>query len=133
MRFRRFVDRKKILIVEDNVSLLDILVQFVKRAGYQPLVADTGAAALGWVSTTRPDLILVDLGLPDMAGETVIEKLKADPRTMRIPIVVQTAFESDDRTNGALDAGADEVFVKPINLKTMTELLHRYLPDETND
>ena len=132
MRFPGFVDRKKILIIEDNVSLLDILVQFVKRAGYQPLVADTGAAALGWVSTTRPDLILVDLGLPDMPGESVIERLKADPRTMRIPIVVQTAFESDERTNQALDAGADEVLVKPINLKIITELLHRYLSDGTN-
>lgn len=123
------MDRKKILIVEDNVSLLDILVQFVKRAGYQPLVADTGAAALGWVASTRPDLILVDLGLPDMTGETVIEKIKADPRTMHIPIVVQTAFASDERTRGALDAGADEVLVKPINLKSITELLHRYLSD----
>jgi DNA-binding response OmpR family regulator len=123
------VDKRKILIVEDNASLLDILVQFVKRAGYQPLVADRGAAALGWISTTPPDLILLDLGLPDIAGETVIELLKADPRTWHIPIIVQTAFESSERTDHALEVGADEVLVKPINLKTITEVLHRYLGD----
>jgi two-component system cell cycle response regulator len=115
--------------VEDNASLLDILVQFVKRAGYQALVADTGAAALAWISTTPPDLILLDLGLPDMTGENVIELLKADPRTWHIPIIVQTAFESSERTDRALDIGADEVLVKPINLKIITEVLHRYLPE----
>ena len=123
------MERKKILIVEDNASLLDILVQFVKRAGYQPLVADTGAAALAWISTTPPDLILIDLGLPDMSGESVMESLKADPRTRGIPIIVQTAFASDERTDRALEAGADEILVKPINLKTITQVLHRYLRD----
>lgn len=123
------MERRKILIVEDNASLLDILIQFVKRAGYQPLVADTGAAALAWISVTRPDLILIDLGLPDMTGESVIESLKADPRTRAVPIIVQTAFESNERTDRALDIGADEVMVKPINLKTITEVLRRYLPE----
>ena len=127
------MERKKILLVEDNASLLDILVQFVKRAGYQPLVADTGSAALGWVSATRPDLILLDLGLPDMAGETVIESVKTDPRTRHIPIIVQTAFASDDRTERAFEAGADEILVKPINLKIITEVLHRYLSDKATD
>jgi two-component system phosphate regulon response regulator PhoB len=129
MRFSPFMERRKILIVEDNASLLDILIQFVKRAGYQPLVADTGAAALAWISVTRPDLILIDLGLPDMTGESVIESLKADPRTRAVPIIVQTAFESNERTDRALDIGADEVMVKPINLKTITEVLRRYLPE----
>jgi two-component system cell cycle response regulator len=123
------VEKRKILIVEDNTSLLDILVQFVKRAGYQALVADTGAAALAWISTTPPDLILLDLGLPDMTGENVIELLKADPRTWHIPIIVQTAFESNERTDRALDIGADEVLVKPINLKIITEVLHKYLAE----
>lgn len=109
--------------------MLDILVQFVKRAGYQPLVADTGAAALAWVSTTLPDLILVDLGLPDMTGESVIESFKADPRTRNIPIIVQTAFGSDDRTDHALEIGAEEVLVKPINLKIITDVLRRYLSE----
>jgi DNA-binding response OmpR family regulator len=129
MRFSPSVDKRKILIVEDNASLLDILVQFVKRAGYQALVADTGAAAVAWISATPPDLILLDLGLPDMTGEEIIELLKAAPRTWYIPIIVQTAFESNERTDRALDIGADEVLVKPINLKTITELLHRYLPE----
>jgi DNA-binding response OmpR family regulator len=133
MRFSPFMERKKILIVEDNASLLDILVQFVKRAGYQPLVADTGAAALAWISATRPDLILIDLGLPDIPGESVIESLKADPRTREIPIIVQTAFESDERTDRALEIGADEVLVKPINLKIITDMLRRYLPDTTTE
>lgn len=123
------MEKRKILIVEDNTSLLDILVQFVKRAGYQALVADTGAAALAWISTTPPDLILLDLGLPDMTGENVIELLKADPRTWHIPIIVQTAFESNERTDRALDIGADEVLVKPINLKIITEVLHKYLAE----
>ncbi len=120
-------DRKKVLIVEDNASLRDILVQFVKRAGYQPLQAETGDAALGWLSATCPDLVLIDLGLPDISGESIIESLKANPRTREIPIIVQTAFGTNERTDYALDLGADEILHKPITLRTIHAVLHKYL------
>ena len=120
-------DRKTVLIVEDNASLRDILVQFVKRAGHQPLLADTGAAALAWLSVTRPDLVLIDLGLPDISGESIIESLKANPCTREIPIVVQTAFGRNERTDYALDLGANEILHKPINLRTVDAVLHKYL------
>jgi DNA-binding response OmpR family regulator len=120
---------KTVLIIEDNASLRDILVQFVKRAGHHPLLADTGAAALGWLSTTRPDLVLIDLGLPDIEGESIIESLKANPRTREIPIIVQTAFGRNERTEYALDLGADEILHKPINLRTVDAVLHKYLSE----
>ncbi len=120
-------DRKTVLIIEDNASLRDILVQFVKRAGYQPLQAETGDAALGWLSATCPDLVLIDLGLPDMSGESIIERLKANPRMREIPIIVQTAFGRNERTDYALDLGADEVLHKPITLRTVQAVLHKYL------
>jgi DNA-binding response OmpR family regulator len=103
------------------------LVQFVKRAGHQPLLAETGAVALAWISATRPDLVLIDLGLPDMSGESIIESLRANPRTREIPIVVQTAFGRNERTDYALDLGANEILHKPINLRTVDAVLHKYL------
>ncbi len=118
---------KTVLIIEDNASLRDILVQFVKRAGYHPLQAETGAAALGWLCTTRPDLVLIDLGLPDVGGEKIIESLKANPRTQEVPIIVQTAFARNERTDYALDLGADEILHKPITLRTVQAVLHKYL------
>jgi DNA-binding response OmpR family regulator len=120
-------NRKTVLIIEDNASLRDILVQFVKRAGHQPLLAETGAAALAWISATRPDLVLIDLGLPDISGESIIESLRANPRTREIPIVVQTAFGRNERTDYALDLGANEILHKPINLRTVDAVLHKYL------
>jgi DNA-binding response OmpR family regulator len=119
--------KKTVLIIEDNASLRDILVQFVKRAGYQPLQAETGDAALGWLSATRPDLVLLDLGLPDVTGESIIESLKANPRTQEIPIIVQTAFGRNERTDYALDLGADEILHKPITLRTVHAVLDKYL------
>ncbi len=120
-------NRKTVLIIEDNASLRDILGQFVKRAGYQPLQAETGSAALGWLSATRPDLVLIDLGLPDISGESIIESLKANSRTREIPIIVQTAFGRNERTDYALDLGADEILHKPITLRTIQTVLHKYL------
>ncbi len=119
--------KKTVLIIEDNASLRDVLVQFVKRAGYQPLQAETGDAALGWLSAACPDLILIDLGLPDISGEKIIEIVKADPRTREIPVIVQTAFGRNERTDYALDLGADEILHKPITLKTVEAVLNRYL------
>lgn len=120
-------DKKTVLIVEDNASLRDILVQFVKRVGHQALQAETGDAALGWLTNTCPDLVLIDLGLPDVGGEKIIETLKANPRTREIPIIVQTAFGRNERTDYALDLGADEILHKPITLRTIHAVLHKYL------
>lgn len=79
---------------------------------------------------THPDLILMDLGLPGITGGEARARLKANPSTRNIPVVINTAFNVGAYTNRALDAGAVEILHKPLELSTLQDVMHRYAPTE---
>lgn len=105
----------KILIVDDVATNRIVLKVKLAAAYYETLQAETGAEALAIARSLRPDLILLDVELPDMDGIAVCEALKADPATRDIPVVMITAFRDGARKMEALRAGAEEVFWKPID------------------
>ncbi len=77
----------KILIIDDDPSILEVVTDLLKAAGYQALAGLGGAEGLTLARTERPDLILVDYSMPEMNGLAVAERLKADAATRRIPVV----------------------------------------------
>ena len=85
-----------ILVVDDQESVAEIVAHLLRKAGYIPIMAGNGAEALR-AALTQPDLILLDLGLPDLPGEEVLRRLKAQPETARIPVVVVSG-QSDAAT-----------------------------------
>lgn len=102
-----------ILIVDDVATNRIVLRAKLLSARYRPLLAATGAEALRISRTERPDLIILDLYLPDIPGIEVLKALREDPATSQIPVIVlSSATRAEDRT-AALAAGADEVFRKP--------------------
>ncbi|KAB2884056.1 MAG: diguanylate cyclase [Albidovulum sp.] len=105
----------KILIVDDVATNRIVLKVKLAAAYYETVQAASGAEALGLARSLRPDLVLLDVELPDMDGITVCEALKADPATRDIPVVMITAFRDSARKMDALKAGAEEVFWKPID------------------
>jgi DNA-binding response OmpR family regulator len=110
----------QILLVEDDVLLADGLQTALRREGFTVNVVATGAAALTTFSTDKPELVILDLGLPDMDGLEVIEKLRADDK--QLPVLILTARDTiEDKVSG-LDLGADDYLVKPFK---MPELLAR--------
>ena len=122
------VFKKRILIVEDNADSRELLVIVLKRSGYEVVEAATGLAALDQTHATRPDLIIMDLGLPGITGDEATARLKTDPSTRNIPIVVATAFHKKAvQVERAVAAGADEVLHKPISWTTTEEVVRRYL------
>ena len=121
-------DKKTILIVEDNSDIRRLMALSLERAGYEVVEAETGLGAIGRANATHPDLITMDLGLPDITGDEVIARLKADPATKQIPVIVITAyFKSAPVVESALAAGACEVLSKPVALRTLEDTLHRLL------
>ncbi|OWK45317.1 response regulator [Fimbriiglobus ruber] len=90
----------RVLVVEDDVSNRSILVRMLRKEGWDVAEADTGRTALAAVAETAPDLILLDMGLPDLDGFGVLRELRADPRFARIPVVVVSAKDLtwDERT-----------------------------------
>jgi CheY-like chemotaxis protein len=125
------VFKKRILIVEDNADSRELLVLWLRRSGYEIAEAETGLAAIEQTRATRPDLIIMDLGLPGITGDAATARLKADPSTRDIPVIVNTAFpKGAPPVERALAAGAAEILYKPTNLKTLLEMVHRYLSSD---
>lgn len=105
-----------ILIVDDTEASRYLAGSWLRRNGYRVLEAGTGGAALETVWDQRPDLVLLDVNLPDISGIEVCERIKADPVTAAVPVIHMsaTAVEPDDRTHG-LNRGADGYLVEPVN------------------
>jgi CheY-like chemotaxis protein len=121
------ITMKRVLIVEDNVDWRQLLTTIITRLGYAVIAAGTGKEALEQVPITHPDLILMDLGLPEMGGDEATVRIKADPATKHIPIVIQTAFGASASAKRALEAGAAEMMQKPISITDIQKLVVKYL------
>ena len=114
--------QKKILVVEDEQPIRDMLSFNLGRAGYDVRPAGDGHQARAAIADGHPDLVLMDWMLPDISGLELTRQLKRDPHTREIPVIMLTArVEEDDRVAG-LDGGADDYIVKPFSQR---ELLAR--------
>ncbi len=112
-------DPATILVVEDDLSLNAALMATLKAAGFRPVSAKTGAEGMRWLVHYRPELVLLDLGLPDRDGLGVIRDIRAAGAT---PIVVLSARGAEAVKVAALDLGADDYLSKPFGVE---ELLAR--------
>ena len=93
---------KRILIVEDNELNMKLLNDVLEAYGYNIVQTGSGAAVLGLARTHRPDLVLMDIQLPDVSGLDAVRQLKADPETRHIPVIAVTAFAmAGDEPQGA--------------------------------
>ena len=120
--------------MEDNNDFGELLAKLLDRFGYDVIQAGSGVAAINQASEQQPDLILMDICLPDMTGDEITARLKSNPATRDIPVIIITAFQERDVTNRALDAGAVEILQKPFSLTMLRGILDRYLStDETNE
>ncbi|MEN2256889.1 MULTISPECIES: response regulator transcription factor [Paraclostridium] len=105
---------KKILIVEDEENISDILSYSLRKEGYEIKIADTGKAAIELVSSFRPNLIILDLMLPDMNGLDICKNVTTN---FSIPIIMLTAkSDTIDKVLG-LELGADDYITKPFNIR----------------
>jgi CheY-like chemotaxis protein len=118
---------KRILIVEDNEMNRDVLSRRLLRQGYDVLIATAGLDGLRLAHDARPDLILMDLGMPDIDGWECARRLKMEIATSGIPIIALTAHAMLDDRQKALDAGCDDFDTKPINFAGLLEKMNRLL------
>jgi diguanylate cyclase (GGDEF)-like protein len=107
--------KKKILVVDDHEDNVEVLRARLEARGYEVEGANDGQAALDTVKKWCPDLILLDVMMPDMDGLEVVRRLKADRSLPFIPVIMQTALDSTERMVAGLEAGADDYVTKPIN------------------
>jgi DNA-binding response OmpR family regulator len=119
-----------LLVVDDEPEINKLVARIFEKKGYRVLTAGDGAEALRMVGADRPDLIMLDLNLPKVDGWEVCRRLKSDPATAKIPIIMLTAAHANvDDAQIGIGLGADEYvakpFVKAVLLHNVERLLGR--------
>ncbi|MEZ5336362.1 MAG: methanogen output domain 1-containing protein [Methanolobus sp.] len=116
----------KILVVDDEIMNIELLKAYLEE-NYEVITATNGRDALELVGEEKPDIILLDVMMPDINGYQVCEQLKADPETQFTPVIMVTALSGRDDWIAGIEAGADEFLTKPVNkmelLTRITSLL----------
>ncbi|HLH27195.1 MAG TPA: response regulator [Chloroflexota bacterium] len=115
-----------ILIVEDNEKNMKLVRDLLQFKGYRTLEADTATEGIALATAQQPQLILMDIQLPDMDGVAALGRLKAEPATTRIPVVALTAFAMKEDEARLLSAGFDGYLVKPINIRELPERVRQF-------
>jgi CheY-like chemotaxis protein len=118
-----------ILLVEDNELSRDALSRRLERRGYGVVPAVDGEQALALARSARPDLILMDLGLPGLDGWAATRYLKADAETRHIPIIVLSAHAMVEDRAAALAAGGDDFDTKPVRFDGLVEKIEALLKE----
>jgi two-component system, cell cycle response regulator DivK len=121
------VSNTRILVVDDNPTNLKLASDLLERSGYQISRAVDAERALESIRQARPDLILMDIGLPGMDGLTLARKLKADNDMKHIRVVALTAFAMKGDQEKAFDAGCDGYISKPIDTRSLPDQVARCL------
>lgn len=122
---------KRILIADSNDAFRESLREFIKSLGHEVFEASTGPEALDKASSIHPDLIMMEVRLPDMNGDEVTAQLKRNMSTRSIPVILNTGWTTtcnvEERINRALNAGAAEILYKPFQFPMLRDVLRTYL------
>jgi DNA-binding response OmpR family regulator len=113
------ISMARILIVEDDSMVRDLIARRLAMAGYETVYAEDGVRALVVSYNIRPDLILMDMGLPRLNGWQATHRIKSRAETRHIPIIALTAFALSEGRRRALDVGCDEFEPKPIDFDSL--------------
>jgi two-component system cell cycle response regulator DivK len=112
---------ERILLVEDNVKNMKLVRDVLRAAGYDTLEAWTGRQALELAFSEKPDLVVMDIGLPDIDGLSALSRLRADERTAAIPVLALTAQAMAGDRERFLTAGFDGYLPKPVDIAALVD------------
>jgi len=120
-----------ILVVEDEPSIQELISVGLSRNGHEVRRAATAEEAYGALTTALPDVILLDWMLPDASGPSLARRLRAEPRTREVPIIMLTARAGDDDKVAGLEAGADDYVTKPFSPRELEARIQAVLRRRT--
>ena len=116
-----------VLIVEDNELDADMLSRRLARRGYSVILADSGETAVALARLRRPDLILMDMGLPVIDGWEAVRRIRSSPQTAAIPVVAVTAHAMAEDRQRCFDAGCDGFEPKPLEFERLVAGMQKLL------
>src|SRR5688572_11771358 len=117
----------RILVIDDEPDFLDLIGQHLKGGGFEVITANDGISGLNLARRHLPDVILLDLQLPDIDGLSVCEILRKQPSTASIPVVLVTAMSGEIVRANSVGSGADHFLPKPFDREAVCDCLHKIL------
>lgn len=122
----------RILVVEDNMDNYELVRFILERAGYDVFLAVNGRDGVDAARLQKPDMILMDLGMPEMDGWMAAERLKSDDSTRFIPLYALSAYTLPSDRKRALDAGCDGYLTKPIHMQSFLDAIKEVFETKVN-
>lgn len=119
--------KKKILFVEDETFLVDMMKERLELNGYEMVAAYDGEEGLKKVEQEKPDLIILDSMMAKVDGFTVCRRVKADPKTKNIPVIIISAADRTELAKKSLSSGADDFLVKPYESEELLERIVKFI------
>jgi DNA-binding response OmpR family regulator len=118
--------RKKILIIDDEAGICELLSEQLRHHGYETSTATGGLKGLAEIERFEPDLILLDIMMPNMDGWEVLTKLRAQEKTKDIPVVMLTGTSDTDELLKSVKHKVADYFIKPVNIDELLAFIKRY-------
>lgn len=123
----------KVLVIEDNTDCRELFAMMIRHLGFHVLQADDGEIGVQKALSEKPDLIFMDLGMPNMSGIEATFCLRESSVTRDTPIIICTAWMAENHRDAALRCGACEVIFKPVSISQLQSVLLRHLPTPKED
>lgn len=115
---------KKILICDDDEGIVDVASIVLQDAGYDVITVTASETVFSVIDDTQPDIILLDLWMPNLSGEKIAEQLKSQKKTKHIPVVIMSASRKTE--HAALKSGADGFICKPFDIEELEGIVRKY-------
>ena len=121
------MDHQRILVVDSDKSTAGYICDYLEEFGYDATEAHDGESALQTISREKPDLVVLELSLPDQDGLEVIKAIRVDPSLSRLPVIILSARANESDRLFGLDSGADDYIAKPFNPRELAARVHAVL------
>ena len=123
------MSKSTILVIDDDKDVLALMAELLDIRGYDVLTADTGLEGVQLAMSKHPDIVILDISMPEMDGGQVAEKLKDHPQTQNIPIIFLTGLITKDSEVGSNHVvGGNIMFAKPCNMDELAEQIEKLTP-----
>ncbi|MFC1997070.1 response regulator transcription factor [Chloroflexota bacterium] len=124
---------KKIVIVEDEPDTAEMFAEMMRLSGYDVLKSYGGTPAIGLITNEMPDVVVLDVMMPDLSGLEVLRVLRRDPRLENIPVIVVSARSLPSDIKDGLDAGANKYLTKPVAFQDLNEAVENLIGTGANE
>ena len=123
--------QKTVLIIEDEADAAELFAEMMRVSGFRVLKTSSSAPAVSMMSAEKPDVVLLDIMMPDISGLEILRQMRADPELLNIPVVVVSAKSMPADIKNGMEAGASTYLTKPVGFLELKESVERALGSQS--